>query len=136
MRMILLVLALCACRADALFRPVEYQLFAPPTLYAKWWAETERCLGVQADLARVGWAVMEDDSLGAFWAYESDGRGHKQRVLAAGLWVAPHLIIVSRSHLETEIVVRHEMIHDLLQSPEHGEAFPHRCAGAYQSPGR
>ena len=63
MRIAVLVLALCACQANALLRPVGYELVAPPAVYATWWAETAECAGVRADFGRIGWAVMDDDSL-------------------------------------------------------------------------
>jgi len=129
MRILALVLALCACQVDALFRPARYQLVAPPAVYATWWAETSECVGIRADFARVGWGVMEDDSLGAFWADDIGPRIQKRHILTYGLWVEPHLILLSRSQVQNEWVVRHEMIHDLIQSPEHGAAFPRACTG-------
>lgn len=131
MRTVLLLLILCGCQADALFRPLSYQLFAPPSVYATWWAATEECVGVRGDFGRVGWGVMEDDSLGMFWAREPDGQGRSWQVLAAGLWVPSHLILLSRSHVGTEYVVRHEMVHELRQVPGHGVLFLDRCSGDF-----
>ena len=119
MKTLLLILALCACRADALFKPIGYTFFAPPPVYATWWAKTAECAGVWADFGRVGWAVMEDDSLNAFWCDDIGYPAMKIGGLCHGAWVAPHLIILARSRIENEYVVRHEMLHDLLQSPEH-----------------
>jgi hypothetical protein len=62
---------------------------------------------------------MEDDSLGAFWADDIGPRVQKRHILTYGLWVEPHLVLVSRSQIGNERMVRHEMLHDLLQSPEH-----------------
>ena len=71
---------------------------------------------------------MEDDSLGAFWVYETVD-GHKRRILAAGVWVSPHLILLSRSHIGTESVVRHEMLHDLLPTLAHESSLFVTCTG-------
>ena len=75
--------------------------FDPPTVYAEWWSATEGCAGKEGRLERIAWYLAASLS--------GDGRS------ARGRWSPPHEIILVAGYEEDELVVRHEMLHDLLE---------------------
>lgn len=104
-----LLLALLGCTEPSLLPPTG-EAFSPPAAYATWWQATEGCSGRTGRFARLAWVRVPSDAQGLFtW----DGK----RV--AGLWHAPHTIYLSDKLLDHEPLVRHEMLHDLLQRGSH-----------------
>jgi hypothetical protein len=75
--------------------------FQPLPIYGEWWAATEVCSGRTGDLTRIEW----------FTATSITG----DAVVARGVWTPPHQIILVRGYEESELTVRHEMLHDLLE---------------------
>jgi len=88
------------------------EAFTPPPAYAEMWAETEACSGHSGHVSRIEWIKVPADPQGLFtW--------NGSRV--AGLWSPPHTIYLSEAFLDHAPLVRHEMLHDLLQGGGHPE---------------
>lgn len=86
-----------------------------PALYEQWWEATESCAGVGGSFGRVEWFVVPGVS-----SFETEA-GEK-----VGLWVKTgerRQIVISEGYLEHEMVVRHEMLHDLLSREGHPEPY-------------
>lgn len=108
-RLLLALLAAVACAEPVVPVPMG-EPFTPPASYLGWWQATEACSGRTGRMSRIVWMRVPADSGGLFvW----DGR----RV--AGLWHEPHTIYISDALLDLEPLVRHEMLHDLLQVAGH-----------------
>lgn len=89
----------------------------PPAIYREWWARTEACSGLSGDFDRVEWLVVRGES---FECRSGQCVGH---------WQPSHHIYIAESWVENEMVVRHEMLHDLLNGgghpdPPFGEGCP------------
>jgi len=89
--------------------PAGAILFDPPPVYAQWWKAVEECSGRGGRFERVQWYVVEGSSF----------NGNQ-----VGLWWRDgHRIAVADWHIETQRVVQHEMLHDLIGAPGHGPPF-------------
>ncbi len=97
----LLVLLSCG------FEPSGDTRIKPPLLYREWWAKTEACSGRVGDFGRVRWFVVEGHSF--------DCPGGQ----CAGRWESGHAIYLASDYEANELVVRHEMLHELLGRPGH-----------------
>jgi hypothetical protein len=91
-----------------------------PAEYQTWWAATEACSGLSGQLNRIEWFVVPD-------AHTFDTpEGAK-----VGLWThssAGVRIIIAGDYADNELVVRHEMLHALLDREGHPqEYFQARC---------
>ena len=126
-------LALAACRGvtDAAppALPPGAVAFAPPPVYARWWALTAACAGRPADAALAGavtWYVVPGAAV-----IPSAGRD------AAG-FASPRerLVVLAGRYREDGAVVRHEMLHLFLpEAANHPPAyFQDRCAGVVICP--
>jgi hypothetical protein len=120
------VLAICLVGLCACWRLVDPQLppgsrqFSPPVVYVKWWAMTEACSGRFASIESLSWfqvpGTLRDptngEDLGGYWSGGSN-----------------RIVLAEENKLSGEIV-RHEMLHALLQKPTHPRAaFLGNCAG-------
>ncbi len=79
----------------------------PPAVYREWWAKTEACSERKGDFDRLRWSVIEGRS---FPCSSGDCAGH---------WRTDHHIYLAGDWIMDEMVVRHEMLHDLLGRPGH-----------------
>jgi len=107
---------LLAC-ADLNFEPVDAQLFDPPDIYRQWWTQVERCTDVEAGFERV------------FWYRATEIIDRENGTLHSGAWKPPHTIFIRTGSLGNRQVVKHEMVHDLLQTRNHDLDVFDRCAG-------
>lgn len=98
-----LLVALTGCGFD----PEGDMPLDPPPVYREWWAKTEACSGRKGDFERVSWSVIEGYSFPC-----SSGE-------CAGHWRTNHHIYLAGDWVMDEMVVRHEMLHDLLGRPGH-----------------
>jgi hypothetical protein len=115
-------LLLAACSDETILGPVTL----PPgavtydalPIYTRWWADMEACSGRTGDLSRVNWFVVPN----AKWF----GR---EGVAYDGYWFEyHHEIILASAYVQDSLVVRHEMLHDLLDDGTHPpEYFVDRC---------
>jgi hypothetical protein len=89
----------------------------PPPIYHDWWAKTEACSGLKGNFDRVTWSVIEGRSFRC-----ASGQ-------CAGHWDKNHHIYLASEWAMDEMVVRHEMLHDMIGMPGHpappfGEGCP------------
>jgi hypothetical protein len=99
------------------FDPVGEQPMIAPDVYRTWWDKTEACSGLTGDFDRVEWLVVPGPGFKC-----SSGQ-------CAGHWESDHRIFLASDWQRNEMVVRHEMLHDLLRrsghpSPPFGEGCP------------
>ncbi len=107
---------LIACQDDFL-APRGAEPFVPYPAYQAAWVTVEKCSGKTGDFARVRWFVVP----GAGFACENAAGW------CVGLWHAPHDIYLTeaaaRDSATAFLAVRHEILHDLLQSGSHTLEF-------------
>jgi hypothetical protein len=89
------------------FDPEGDQPMDPPPEFRVWWAKTEVCSGRTGNFDRIRWSVVEGESFPC-----SSGE-------CAGHWSSNHHIFLASKWSSNEMVVRHEMLHDLLNRPGH-----------------
>ncbi len=126
MRSLLLAAIFIFFTAAACESPWAVELESPiaitPEEYRIWYAEVAECMGISSTatperFAQIRWYSAVD-------IYNSD-----ENVRALGLWTAPHRITVRSDRLLDPVVVKHEIVHDLLADGEHPQPFFERCAG-------
>jgi hypothetical protein len=110
-------LGLLAALAGCGFEPFGEEPLNPPPVYREWWAKTEACSGLKGNFDRLRWSVVEGRSFSC-----SSGQ-------CAGHWRTDHHIFLASDWVMDEMVVRHEMLHDLLDrtghpDPPFGEGCP------------
>jgi hypothetical protein len=93
------------------------QPMEPPPVYREWWAKTQACSGLSGDFDRIEWLVVPGRS---FECKSGQCVGH---------WHPSHQVYLAEEWLDNEMVVRHEMLHDLTNggghpSPPFGEGCP------------
>ena len=108
-----LLAALTGCGFD----PVGDVPLDPPPIYREWFAKTEACSGRMGSFDRLRWSVIEGHSFSC-----SSGE-------CAGHWRTNHHIFLAGDWVMDEMVVRHEMLHDLLgvtghPDPPFGDGCP------------
>jgi hypothetical protein len=139
-RLALAILALtgaCVVLTEPAF-PVDAVRISAPARFAAWWKVTEACSGLTGDFASVGWYVVPSERVtvagNQFDGYTWTDGGAR--------------IVLARTMVTEGELVRHEMLHVLLQRGGHPAAFfRERCgdivacvpgcseeAGAYRQP--
>ena len=103
----LIVAAFTLIGACSSFTPANDRAFTPPAEYRAWFEKTQACSGLKGDYDRIQWYVIPGT--------EFDCPGGK----CVGRWNTDHTIYISESWTENEMVVRHEMLHDLIGRPGH-----------------
>lgn len=78
-----------------------------PPRFAVWWNELSQCLGVSAPFERITWSIVGGSDFPC-----ATGR-------CAAIWHPGHRITLAANWLESELVVKHEMMHDLVLSAGH-----------------
>lgn len=96
--------ALAGCSS---FTPTNDTPYTPPAEYRKWFDETQACSGLTGDFDRIKWFVVDGT--------EFDCPSGK----CVGRWNSDHDIFIASSWVDNELVVRHEMLHDLIGHPGH-----------------
>jgi len=88
--------------------------------YQAWWSKTEACAGIQGRFAEVQWFVVPGVE-----TFPTD-MGEK-----VGLWTRGRSgvrIVIAGLYVDNELVVSHEILHDLLGREGHpDEYFKNRC---------
>jgi len=99
---------------------------AVPADYATWYARTEACAELRGHLEEIEWYVVPDAA-----TFETS-IGEK-----VGLWERVgnvSRITIAGDYVGNEMVVRHEMLHDLLERTGHPpEYFVSRCHLTWES---
>lgn len=94
----------------------------PPPVYRVWWTKTEACSGRTGNFDRVRWSVVDGHSFPC-----SSGE-------CAGHWRTDHHIFLAGDWAMDEMVVRHEMLHDLIGRPGHPDPpFGDGCPLTWES---
>jgi hypothetical protein len=99
--------ALATLLAACGFDPAGSQPWEPPGIYREWWAATEACSGLSGDFDRVEWMVVPGESFDC-----ASGQ-------CVGHWDPDHRIWLADEWKQHEMVVRHEMLHDLMRRSGH-----------------
>lgn len=119
-------LAACEALGPADPLPPTAQEIVPPEAYREWWSRTEACSGRVGNFTRVQWYVVPDAQTFATDAGEK-----------VGLWThssAGVRIIIAGNYADNELVVRHEMLHALLDREGHPpEYFQTRCGLTWEA---
>jgi hypothetical protein len=124
MRYLVLAVALAATGCESIIDP---ELLLPPNPvpttpsvdYATWYTQAEACTGVTGDFDRVRWfSVPGERWWDPLWEQ-----------YAIGTWRSPHDIYIAEAHLDNEDVVKHEIVHDLLQGGHTNDVRFKRCSG-------
>jgi hypothetical protein len=115
-----------ACRDVAVSAPVAPELpptaqaLTPPDSYADWWQNTQQCAGRQGDLSRISWFMVPDHASFLYENAKYDGYW----------WNGVHWILLAGEKVNDPLIVRHEMLHELLGRGDHpADYFQRRCAG-------
>ena len=100
-------MALATLLAACGFDPAGSQAWEPPAIYREWWAATEACSGLSGDFDRIEWMIVPGESFEC-----SSGQ-------CVGHWDPGHTIFIAENWKEHEMVVRHEMLHELMRRSGH-----------------
>jgi hypothetical protein len=115
------VVGLAACRnlVDPDL-PSNAEQFAPPPVYARWWAMTEACSRLSGDLSSVSWFMVPGVSTVSLNGKPVDG-----------YWsLGSNRIVIAEMGKLAGGKVRHEMLHALLKGRGHPrEKFLEDCGG-------
>ena len=111
-------LALSACDLWKSDFPESAVAFTPPPQYRAWWQVVESCAGKRASFDGVSWYTVEPQQL----VVHGDN--------AAGAWFAENnSIVVVQNWVTQGSLVRHEMLHAILETGDHPiRDFNVRCA--------
>lgn len=110
--------AVAACNWITAPLPPNAEQFAPPAVYARWWAMTEACSGHLGNLAAVQW----------YRAPGPEFMHNGQDV--AGYWSSGgNRVVLAEEYIDRGATVRHEMLHALLRTGGHPRSqFLGACA--------
>lgn len=100
--------------SDLTWREIE-----PTPTYVLWWSELETCVGASGDFSQLRFAEV----LAPLTESRQQFPCFTDRRLCSGVWEPPHDIYLASGMIGDERTVKHEMLHALLQSPEHGRPF-------------
>ena len=99
--------------------PAGAEALTPLAAYADWWRATEECAGRRGDMSRVSWFVVAGHTSFVYGDGQYDGYW----------WNGVHWIILAGDKVSNAMIVRHEMLHELLGRGDHpAEYFQRRCA--------
>jgi hypothetical protein len=100
--------------------PSDAEQFSPPAVYSQWWNMTQACSEKSGSLSSVSW-YKTDEAL-------HDPRNGEE---LSGYWSsASNRIVLKSTAMLDGSVVRHEMLHALLQAGSHPRTeFLGKCAG-------
>jgi hypothetical protein len=97
---------LVGCAADPA-APSAHEQFDPPPVYREWFASTEACSGLGGDFDRLRFYRVPGDEFSC------------PSGTCVARWIDAHQIFVAEAFLENEMVLRHEMLHDLIGQSGH-----------------
>jgi hypothetical protein len=99
--------------------PPGAESLSPPDTYAEWWRATEECAGRYGDMSRVSWFLVPNHTSFLYGTGKYDGYW----------WGGVHWIVLAGEKVTNGMIVRHEMLHELLGRGDHPAAyFQGRCA--------
>ena len=113
----MVVCGLAACSLITGPLPPGAERFAPPDVYARWWAMTEACSGRSGDMRDVDWYRVPGSR------FMHDGQS------VPAYWSSSNRIVLAERVIEHGPMVRHEMLHALLHVRGHPRSqFLAACA--------
>ena len=89
------------------FDPAGSQAWEPPEVYRTWWTATEACSGLSGSFDRIEWMIVPGES------FDCDSGQ------CVGHWTRDHKIYIASNWKDHEMVVRHEMLHELMRRSGH-----------------
>lgn len=113
-RRVTIVLAALALACDGGLGPGEiaFEAFDPLPEYQSWWDQTRECLGIaEADMRRVRFFRVTAPLSSGGGLFPCDEEG----TMCPAYWEWPHDIYLAPGVVRNELIVRHEMVHDLQQ---------------------
>ncbi len=121
-------LAACDLMGPAAALPGHAVALAAPPQYLQWWTKTEACAGRLGRLDGIAWYVVPDAT--AFMTPKGEEVGNWSRGSDGTR------IVIADAYVGDELVVRHEMLHALLDRGDHPpEYFVDRCHLTWASSG-
>jgi hypothetical protein len=112
-----LALLLLAGCFDAIQAPRDVTWFAPPAYYADLWRADLECAGATGDMGRLTFYAVPGESF-------TSSRGER----VWGEWISPHTIYVAAVRAHSGYLIRHEMLHDILNGdPDHSSPLWQKC---------
>lgn len=105
----LFLLLIVACGEP--FAPPNAVQFDPPAVYAELWQQVESCSGKTGDWHRITWLAVPTEQFDTPEGF------------AAGRWQPQHIVYLSDAGQRSYATIKHEMLHDLLQTGEHPPVF-------------
>ncbi len=87
--------------------------------YVAWWGEIQECSALSGAFERLAFYVAVEPLFLQGRQFPCGANG----LMCNGMWESPHDITLAPAHLDTERLVKHEMLHDLLQAPGHPPVF-------------
>jgi len=98
--------------------PAGAEALTPLATYADWWSATEQCAGLHGNMTRVHWFVVPNRTSFVYRDGQYDGYW----------WDDVHWILLAGDKVANGMIVRHEMLHELLGRGDHpAEYFQRRC---------
>jgi hypothetical protein len=99
--------------------PPGAEALTPLATYADWWQATERCAGVSGNMSRISWFVVPNHTSFVYDNVQYDGYW----------WNGVHWILLAGEDVTDGMLVRHEMLHELLGRGDHpAKYFQQQCA--------
>lgn len=100
--------------------PAAAEALTQPDNYRDWWQATEQCAGLRGDLSRLTWFELPGRTSFVYGGAQYN----------AYWWNGVHWILLAGEKVNDPLIVRHEMLHELLGRGDHpAEYFQRRCAG-------
>lgn len=93
-----------------------------PQEYLDWFSDVATCMGRPQDATAARFSVIR-------WYEGVEIRNPTEGKFALGLWVEPHKITVRTDMAETDYVIKHELVHELLRDGSHEQRYFKECAG-------
>lgn len=123
---LILLLAGCDVLGPAAPLPAEAVAFAVPAQFRDWWARTEACAGRTGRLAGINWYIVPGAT-----QFLNDGDQQVGRWSRSG---TESRIVLAGDFASDELVVRHEMLHAILDRGDHpSQYFVARCSLTWES---
>lgn len=114
--------AVLGCAADST-APTSSERFTPPAAYLTWFDRTEACSGLGGEFDRLRFYRVPGDEFPC------------PSGMCVAHWTDSHEIYVAEAFIQDEMVIRHEMLHDLIGHPGHPDPpfGPAGCALTWTS---
>lgn len=97
--------------------PTGAQTLAVRAQYRTWWDDTQQCSGMHASLSRIAWFVVPDENF-----------IYRGKAFDGYWWANVHWVVLASPFVDDPGIVRHEMLHDLLNRGDHPkEYFQQKC---------